>query len=104
MRVLETGGGGVPCKALIHTLADGGYEVASGDPRPLGPEGQGLAGDRKVDLSGVGQFVGTMASFSCDAVVHLGAIDAPNRHPDERVFRDNVLSAFTVLQAAMLRG
>jgi nucleoside-diphosphate-sugar epimerase len=41
---------------------------------------------------------------SCDAVVHLGAIAAPNRHPDERVFRDNMLSAFTVLQAAMLRG
>ena len=97
-----TGGGSALWKALIHTFADGGYEVASGDPRPLGPEGQGLAGDRKVDLSGVGQFVGTMVS--CDAVVHLGAIAAPNRHPDERVFRDNVLSAFTVLQAAMLRG
>ena len=97
-----TGGGGALWKALIHTLADGGYEVASGDPLPLGPEGQGLAGDRKVDLSGVGQFVGTMVS--CDAVVHLGAIAAPNRHPDERVFRDNVLSAFTVLQSAMLRG
>jgi UDP-glucose 4-epimerase len=100
--VLVTGGGGALWKALIHTLADGGYEVVSGDSRPLSPEGQGLAEDREVDLSGVGQFVGTMVS--CDAVVHLGAIDAPNRHPDERVFRDNVLSAFTVLQAAMLRG
>jgi mannonate dehydratase len=66
------------------------------------PEGQGLAGDREVDLSGVGRFVGTMVS--CDMVVYLFAITAPNRHPDERVFRDNVLSAFTVLQAAMLRG
>ena len=102
MRALVTGGGGAPCKALIHPLADGGYEVASGEPRPLGPKGQGLAGDREVDLWGVGWFVGTMVS--CDTVVPLEAIAAPNRHPDERVFRDNVLSAFTVLQAAMLRG
>ena len=102
MRVLVTGGSGTLGRALIHMLADGGHEVVSGDLRPLDPEERGLAWQREVDLSDVGQVAGTMAG--CDAVVHLGAIAEPYRHPDERVFRNNVLSTFAMLQAAMLLG
>ena len=97
-----TGGSGTLGRALIHVLADDGHEVVSGDLRPLGPEERGLAWHRDVDLSDVGQVAGTMAG--CDVVVHLGAIAEPYRHPDERVFRNNVLSTFAMLQAAMLLG
>jgi hypothetical protein len=75
VRALVTGGGVTPSKALIHTLADGGYEVASGNLRPLGSEEQGLAGGREVDISDVGRIVGMMVG--CDAVTHLGAMAAP---------------------------
>ena len=89
MSVLVTGGSGTLGKALIHTLADSGYEVASGDLRS-----HSLAWHREV--------TGTMVG--CDAVVHLVVMAEPYRHPDERVFRRDVLSTFAVLQAAMEVG
>ncbi len=92
MNVLVTGGSGTLRKALIHKLADIGYEVVSGDLRSPGPEEHSFAWHREV--------AGTMAGY--DAVVHLVAIAEPYRHPDERVFRNNVLSTFAVLQTAML--
>ena len=92
MSALATGGSGTLGKALIHTLADSGYEVVSGDLRPPGPEEHSFARH--------GQVAGTMVG--CDAVVHLVAMAEPYRHPDERVFQRDVLSTFAVLQAAIL--
>jgi nucleoside-diphosphate-sugar epimerase len=57
---------------------------------------------RQVDLADVGQVVGALAG--CSAVVHLGAIPAPNRHADEVVFANNTRATFGVLQAASLLG
>jgi nucleoside-diphosphate-sugar epimerase len=35
-----------------------------------------------------------------DAVIHLGAIRSPSGHPNEVVFRNNVISTYNVLEAA----
>jgi nucleoside-diphosphate-sugar epimerase len=40
----------------------------------------------------------------CEAVVHLGAIPAPDAHPAEVVFGNNTRATFAVLQAAALLG
>ena len=97
-----TGGRGTLGRALIQALAERGHELVSADLRPLGGEEEDLAWHRKADLSDVGQVAGAMVG--CDAVAHLGAIPAPYRHPDERVFGNNALSTFAVLQAAALLG
>lgn len=102
MRILVTGGSGTLGRALIQALAERGHELVSADLRPLGGEEEDLAWHREADLSDVGQVAGAMVG--CDAVAHLGAIPAPYRHPDERVFGNNALSTFAVLQAAALLG
>jgi nucleoside-diphosphate-sugar epimerase len=99
MKVLVTGGSGMLGRATIRVLAERDHELVSADRRPLGGA-ENLAWHRQTDLTDVGQVAGAMAG--CDAVVHLGAIPAPYHHPDERVFSNNVLSTFAVLQAAAL--
>jgi nucleoside-diphosphate-sugar epimerase len=101
VKVLVTGGSGTLGRTTIRVLAERGHEAVSADLRPLDGE-EDLAWHREVDLANVGQVAGAMVG--CDAVAHLGAIPAPYRYPDERVFSNNVLSTFAVLQAATLLG
>jgi nucleoside-diphosphate-sugar epimerase len=102
VRVLVTGGSGRIGAATVAELRDHGYEVVSVDRRrPTGPAPGGVR-YVEAELADVGHMLGAMAG--CEAVVHLGAIPAPNGHPDEHVFANNVLGTFAVLQAAMLLG
>jgi nucleoside-diphosphate-sugar epimerase len=105
VRVLVTGGSGHIGKYVVGDLLDHGYEVVSIDRRPLSREqiqSQPGVRFREGDTTNVGHMAGAMAD--CDAVIHLGAIPAPNLHPDEVVFANNVLGTFAVLQAASLAG
>jgi nucleoside-diphosphate-sugar epimerase len=106
MRVLVTGGAGRLGRWALRELVEHGHEVVGAD-RVLPRAGEDrLVSDtvrfREVDLADVGQVAGAMAG--CDAVVHLGAIPAPYRHPDEVVFANNTRATFGVLQAAALLG
>ena len=86
VRVLVTGGSGHIGKYVVADLVDHGYEVVSVDRRPLTREqiqGQPGVRFREADTTNVGHMAGAMAD--CDAVIHLGAIPAPNLHPDEVV-------------------
>src|SRR5699024_188964 len=56
----------------------------------------------EADLDDVGHLADAMRG--CAAVIHLAAIPAPYGHPDDVVFRNNVLATWSVLQAASHMG
>jgi nucleoside-diphosphate-sugar epimerase len=91
---------------VVRELVAQGHQVVNADrlPPPNDPATPEVlaAPYREVDLTDVGQVADALAG--ADAVVHLGAIPHPVRHPGEVVFRNNVLSTFAVLQAAALLG
>jgi len=106
MRVLVTGGSGRLGQFAVAELLKHGHEAVNADRvAPSNPRAPKEARETRyiqTDLSDVGQVAGAMSG--CDAVIHLGAIAAPYHHADEVVFRNNVLSTFSVLQAASLLG
>ncbi|HET8523305.1 MAG TPA: NAD(P)-dependent oxidoreductase [Thermomicrobiales bacterium] len=105
MRVLVTGGSGRIGSATVQELLSHGYGVVNADQRPPSrdtiPEGSDYR-YQQTDLGDVGQVAGALSG--CDALIHLGAIPSPYRHPDEVVFLNNVGATFAALQAAMLLG
>jgi nucleoside-diphosphate-sugar epimerase len=105
VRVLVTGGSGHIGRVVVADLLDHGYDVVSVDrvaPSPEQRKSQQGVHFREGDTTNVGHMAGAMSG--CDAVIHLGAIPSPYRHPDEVVFSNNVLGTFAVLQAASLLG
>ena len=108
VRVLVTGASGKLGRWVVRDLAEHGHEVVGIDRVLPPPDDRSSATDgagvrhREADLADVGQVVGAMAG--CEAVVHLGAIPSPGRHPDEVVFGNNVRATFAVLHAATLLG
>lgn len=107
MRVLVTGGSGRVGQAAIADLLAHGHDAINADRRPPASEDDTsspttLAPYRETHLGDIGQVAWAMTG--CDAVVHLGAIPAPYRHPDEVVFGNNTGATFAVLQAAKLLG
>ncbi len=109
MRVLVTGAAGRVGQGAVADLVAHGHEVVAADRRPaadvlplVNAAAYRQARFREVDLGDVGQVAGAMVG--CDAVVHLGAIPAPGRHPDPIVFANNTGATFAVLHAAELLG
>jgi nucleoside-diphosphate-sugar epimerase len=101
MRVLVTGGSGRLGQWVGRDLRDHGHEVVSVD-RFLPASREPGIHYRQVAMDDLGQVVG--AAAGCDARVHLAAIPAPDSHPDEVVFRNNVGATYHALQAAMTVG
>ena len=105
MKVLVTGGSGHLGQYVVQDLLTHGHTVVNADRRP--PVNGGLPGAAaarfvETTVTDVGQVAGAMAG--CDGVIHLGAIPAPYRHPDEVVFSNNTQGTFAVFQAASLLG
>jgi nucleoside-diphosphate-sugar epimerase len=108
MKVLVTGGSGKLGRACVRDLLEHGHDVLNVDlvppPAPLGcPFVQ-------VDLTDFGQAIGALSSIDekanhdIDAVVHLAAIPAPGKFPNEVTFRVNTLSTYNVFEAARRAG
>jgi UDP-glucose 4-epimerase len=100
-RVLVTGASGRLGGAVIEELLAHEYEVVGADRRPspgLRPNIRFI----EIELGDVDQVAGAMSG--AQAVIHLGAIPAPNRHADDVVFGNNTGATFAVLQAAHLSG
>lgn len=99
MRVLVTGGSGRLGRFVIAELLEYGHLVVNADQRK-----PATIDERErfieTDLTDVGQVAGAL--HGCDALLHLGAIPSPYRHPDEVVFNNNVQATFAALQAASL--
>jgi nucleoside-diphosphate-sugar epimerase len=103
MKILVTGGSGRLGKATIAELTAHGHEAINADQAPPAEDGRGTpVRFIKTDLTDIGQVAGAL--HGCDAVIHLGAIPAPYRHPDEHIFINNTQSTFAVLHAASLLG
>jgi nucleoside-diphosphate-sugar epimerase len=96
-RVLVTGGSGKAGRWVVDDLLDHGYEVTNVDLEP-----SDHVHTFQIELTDLGQVFGMMSGQ--DAVVHLAAIPWPGEHAPEFVFRNNVISAFNVLQAAAVLG
>lgn len=92
MRVVVTGAAGRVGKVVARYLGDNGFDVVATD-REVG---------RRADLGDLGQVFGVLAG--ADAVVHLGAIPAPEGWPSETVFTNNTVAQFNVFEACATLG
>ncbi|ELZ37874.1 NAD-dependent epimerase/dehydratase [Halorubrum saccharovorum DSM 1137] len=97
--ILVTGScGGVGSWTVDH-FADAGHEVVGVDVRT--PPGTRENADFKAaDLTDYGETKQLIEAADPDAVVHLAAIPDPESHAGSRVFENNVVSTYNVLDAA----
>jgi len=113
MRVFFTGGSGKAGKWAIQHLQSQGHHVVNVDQTPSGlgcPE-------LMVDLCDAGQVIGAMSQFvdgaeleagtgiqAYDAVVHFAAIPRVMIGTDGECFRQNTLTTYNVIEAAVKLG
>ena len=101
-RVAVTGANGKIGEAVVREFADAGYEtvnLARGKRREDAADGY-----RTTDLLDAGETYGSLAASDADAVVHMGTIPWPARHPEHVTFESNAMSAYHVLEAATELG
>src|SRR3954447_22282890 len=95
--VVVTGGSGRAGQYVLADLKAAGYEVRNVDQKPA-DEARYL----HAELTDLGQTVEALRDAT--RVVHLAAIPSPGRHPESVVFGRNVMSTWTVLEAAEILG
>ncbi len=99
MRIVVTGGSGKAGRWVVRDLRSRGHDVLNVDLAHDGsPHGQCLL----ADLTDMGEAREAIAG--ANAVVHLGAIPAPQIRPAGDTFRNNVLSTYNVFAAATEAG
>ncbi|WP_123619501.1 NAD(P)-dependent oxidoreductase [Halorubrum sp. CSM-61] len=97
--ILVTGSrGGVGSRTVDH-FADAGHDVVGVDLRTP-PGTRENAGFKAADLTDYGETRQLIEAADPDAVVHLAAIPDPESHAGSRVFENNVVSTYNVLDAA----
>src|SRR5690349_19954317 len=103
MRIAVTGGSGKLGRTVVRTLREEGHEVVNVDQQ----------GDRgsvtRVDLTDYGQEIDAIAGVDdrhagVDAIVQLATVPAPGIVSDVATFHNNMLSTFSVFQAARRLG
>ena len=113
MRIFFTGGSGKAGKWAIRHLQTQGHHVVNVDRSPSGLECPELL----VDLCDAGQVIGAMSQFiegaeldagtgvpTYDAVVHFAAIPRVMIGTDGECFRQNTLTTYNVIEAAVKLG
>ncbi|WP_274649893.1 NAD-dependent epimerase/dehydratase family protein [Paenibacillus humicola] len=115
-RVIVTGGSGMAAKWIVKDLAERGYEVLNLDRVPMNPA---IPRTRTLitDLTDAGQVFNAMAASTAghefddsirpqpiDAIVHFAAIPRIMTHPDNEIYRINVMGTYNVLDAAAKYG
>jgi nucleoside-diphosphate-sugar epimerase len=96
-KILVTGSSGNIGRVAVEALRAAGYVVTCTDVKSIGQESF-----IRADLDHLGQVIELMAGQ--DAVLHLAAIPSPAGQIPDVVFRNNVMSTFHVLEAALLMG
>ena len=101
-RVAVTGGNGTIGEAILRELDDHGYETVN---LARGKRREDVADEyQSIDLLDAGAVYGSLARSHVDAVIHMGTIPSPTRHPGHETYRSNVQSAYHVLEAAEALG
>jgi nucleoside-diphosphate-sugar epimerase len=98
--VVVTGALGGAGRWVVDRLADTDTDVLAIDqrlPESGGPENVDF---RAADLTDRGETFDLLDATNPDAVVHLAAIPDPLNHAGSRVFENNVLSTYNVLDIA----
>ena len=98
--LVVTGALGGAGRWVVDRLAEEPYDIVAVDrglPTGTPPDGVDF---RAVDLVDAGETTDLLLAVDPDAVVHLAAIPDPLDHAGERVYRNNVLSTYNVLNAA----
>ena len=98
-KVVITGGSGRLGQLAISHLIEHGYEALSLD---IVPPRERLCDSWLCDLRRSGDLY--EAFRGADAVIHLGAYQAPNLAPDCETFSNNVTATYNVLKAAVDLG
>ena len=104
MRVLLTGARGKVGSAAVAALLDAGHEVTALDLGAPAFEG-GLPGSAaywQADLTDAGDAFAAVRGH--DAVIHAAAIPDPVHGPPHRVFHNNLMATFNVIEAAVRFG
>ena len=103
--LLVTGGSGRSGRWIVDRLADE-YEVICVDLDHPRFEIDPVPGIdfHALDLADRGEVFDLVREVGPDAVVHWGAIPAPERHPGGTVFENNTIGAYNVLVAAGREG
>ncbi len=104
-RVIVTGGSGKAGRWIVKDLLENGYEVLNLDVKPS-PDCRTII----TDLTDSGQVHNAMSIYNgrdhdpIEAIIHFAAIPHPFDHPNDVVFRNNVMSTYNILEAAANMG
>ncbi|RXZ83232.1 NAD(P)-dependent oxidoreductase [Paenibacillaceae bacterium] len=100
-RVLVTGAAGKLGRYAMKELAEHGYSIVATDNRPYG-EGRRYGHFVQADLGQLGEVYGLVAGV--DAILHLAAVPNPINYTPERIFSNNIMSTYHVMEAASKLG
>lgn len=98
-RIVVTGGSGKAGRGVVKDLVEHGYEVLNVD---LAVPREYLCPYLEADLTDLGQTFEVLTG--ADAVVHLGAIPAPELRPEGQTFQNNTMSTYNVFSASVSLG
>jgi nucleoside-diphosphate-sugar epimerase len=103
MQILVTGARGKVGAATIHDLIGAGHTVTGCDLAPPVYEG----GDRgahyvQTDLNDLGDAMSVVRGH--DVVIHCAAVPEPTRNAPQKVFANNLVATFNVVEACVRMG
>ncbi|MFK7800225.1 MAG: NAD-dependent epimerase/dehydratase family protein [Anaerolineae bacterium] len=97
MKIAVTGGNGRIGQAVIELALSQGHTTVNIDRVQSDTE---MSGVTYLQIDSTDYEAVENALQGCDALIHLAAIAAPGRHPDQIVHNNNVVSSYNALRAA----
>ena len=105
MKILVTGALGKVGAATVAALLDAGHAVTASDLRPPvfeAPAVDPAAAYVQADFADAGEAFAVVRGH--DAVIHAAALPDPVHHAAATVFRNNLMSTFNAIEAAVRLG
>jgi nucleoside-diphosphate-sugar epimerase len=99
--IVVTGAEGKLGRFVVEDLTQAGYRVIGTDHRPT-KDHRRYAKFVQGNLSDLGETYGILAD--ADAVVHMAAVPNPISFSPERIFSNNMMSTYNVMEAASKLG